>query len=124
MHWGICMRGQKHRKAEIKRLVLAKTDGVCARCGRVISFEKATIEHFIPKYRGGSDDERNLLPLCKNCNKQKGSRIVTVEDYYPFLKAQFCAEANEYKLEWKSEKNIKVAPKSYDVLAVLEVDSI
>lgn len=25
-------RGQKQRKAEIKRIVLGKTDGVCARC--------------------------------------------------------------------------------------------
>lgn len=100
------MRGLKQRKAESKRLALAKTDGVCARCGRVLSFEKATIEHYIPKYRGGSDDERNLLPLCKNCNKQKGSRIVTVEDYYPFLKTEFYSEANDYKVEWESEKNV------------------
>ena len=98
------MRGLKQRKAEIKRLVLAKTDGVCARCGRVLSFEKATIEHYIPKYRGGSDDERNLLPLCKNCNKQKGSRIVDVKTYYPFLRAEFCESANEYKLEWENKE--------------------
>lgn len=98
------MRRQKQRKAEIKRLVLAKTDGVCARCGRVIPLNKATIEHFIPKYWGGSDDERNLLPLCKNCNKQKGSRIVTVENYYPFLKGEFCVSANEYRLDWEKQE--------------------
>ncbi len=100
------MRGLKQRKAEIKRLVLAKTDGVCARCGKFIGLEKVTIEHFVPRYMGGEDDERNLLPLCKNCNKQKGSRIVTVEDYYPFLKAEFYSEANDYKLEWENEKNV------------------
>ncbi|WP_029231773.1 HNH endonuclease [Butyrivibrio sp. VCB2006] len=95
------MRGQKQRKAETKRIVLGKTDGVCARCGKELSFEKATIEHFVPKYRGGADDERNLLPLCKNCNKQKGSRIVTVEEYYPYLKKAFILNANEYKAEWE-----------------------
>ncbi|WP_092325025.1 HNH endonuclease [Butyrivibrio sp. YAB3001] len=95
------MRGKKQRKADIKRIVLGKTDGVCARCGKHISFEKATIEHFVPKYRGGADDERNLLPLCKNCNKQKGSRIVAVEEYYPYLKRVFTLTANEYKKEWE-----------------------
>ncbi|MCR5671798.1 MAG: HNH endonuclease [Butyrivibrio sp.] len=97
------MRGQKQRKAEMKRIVLGKTDGVCARCGRAIAIEKVTIEHYVPKYRGGADDERNLLPLCKNCNKQKGSRIVAVKEYYPYLKSAFCADADEYKNEWESK---------------------
>ncbi|MCR4757688.1 MAG: HNH endonuclease [Butyrivibrio sp.] len=98
------MRGLKQRKAEIKRLVLAKTDGVCARCGKFIGLKKVTIEHFVPRYMGGDDDERNLLPLCKNCNKQKGSRIVDVKTYYPFLGAEFCESANEYKIEWENKE--------------------
>lgn len=102
------MRGQKQRKAEIKRIVLNKTDGVCARCGRMIPLEKVTIEHYVPKYRGGGDDERNLLPLCKICNKQKGSRIVTAEEYYPYLKSSFCVNANEYKSEWEKEMQLSV----------------
>ena len=99
------MRGLKQRKANIKRIVLGKTDGVCARCGRGITLEKATIEHYVPKYRGGADDERNLLPLCKNCNKQKGSRIVAAKEYYPYLKGMFCANADEYRAEWEREKD-------------------
>ena len=100
------MRGQKQRKAEIKRIVLGKTDGVCARCGKVIPLEKVTIEHFVPKYRGGADDERNLFPLCKSCNKQKGSRMVDAEEYYPYLKSRFCLAANDYKSEWeKASRN-------------------
>ncbi|MCR5769711.1 MAG: HNH endonuclease, partial [Butyrivibrio sp.] len=96
------MRGQKQRKAEIKRIVLRKTDGVCARCGRQIPINKVTIEHYIPKYRGGMDDERNLLPLCRICNKQKGSRLVSVEEYYPYLKSEYCRIANEYEAEWQN----------------------
>lgn len=95
------MKGQKQRKAEVKRIIFGKTDGVCARCGRTITIEKTTIEHYVPKYRGGADDERNLLPLCKNCNKQKGSRIVAAEEYYPYLKSVYCVNANEYKTEWE-----------------------
>ena len=93
------MRGQKQKKIDIKRILLGKTDGVCARCGRTLSLEKTTIEHYVPKYRGGADDERNLLPLCKKCNKQKGSRLVAAEEYYPFLKSEYCFEADKYKNE-------------------------
>ena len=99
------MRGHKKKKTEIKRILLGKTDGVCAHCGRPISLEKTTIEHYIPKYRGGTDDERNLLPLCKNCNKHKGSRIVTAKEYYPFLKRDYCLEADKYTSDWEKSSN-------------------
>ena len=96
------MRGIKQKKSSIKEVILAKTDGRCARCGRNIALDKVTIEHFVPKYRGGEDDERNLLPLCKNCNKQKGSRLVDVEEYYPYLKSQYSLSAKEYSKEHAS----------------------
>jgi 5-methylcytosine-specific restriction endonuclease McrA len=93
------MRGLKQKKIDIKRILLGKTDGVCARCGRTLSLEKTTIEHYVPKYRGGADDERNLLPLCKKCNKQKGSRLVDAGEYYLFLKSKYCLEADKYRVE-------------------------
>ena len=94
------MRSRKQWKAGTKSLILEKTGGLCARCGKPIPVTKVTIDHFVPKYHGGGNDERNLLPLCKNCNKQKGSRVVTTEEYYPFLKSNYRLEADQYKMEW------------------------
>lgn len=74
------MRGLKHKKLTIKRMILEKTGGVCAKCGRRLTLEKTTIDHFMPKYRGGTDEISNLIPMCKHCNKQKGSRIVEAEE--------------------------------------------
>ena len=95
------MRGAKIQKAQVKSRILEKTGGVCAVCGRTLAYEKVTIEHYIPKYHGGTDDERNLLPLCKNCNKSKGSRVVSAKEHYPYLKVEFCTEADEYRSEWE-----------------------
>ena len=95
------MRGVKIHKSQVKNRIIEKTDGVCAVCGRQLEYEKVTIEHFIPKYHGGTDDERNLFPLCKNCNKRKGSRIVQAEEYYPYLKGIYRNEACEYRTEWE-----------------------
>lgn len=74
------LRGQKQKKLAIKQIILDKTGGICAKCGRPLPIEKTTIDHLIPKYRGGTDEISNLIPMCKRCNKQKGSRIVDVEE--------------------------------------------
>ena len=97
------MRAVKLRKSKIKDRILEKTGGVCAVCGKNLEYEKVTIEHFIPKYHGGTDDERNLLPLCKNCNKRKGSRLVTAEEYYPYLAKSFRVEASNYRSDWEQQ---------------------
>ena len=96
------MRGIKVQKSHVKSSIIEKTGGVCAVCGRPLVHSKVTIEHYIPKYHGGTDDERNLLPLCKNCNKRKGSRMVRAEEFYPFLKAIYYTEVKEYRAEWEN----------------------
>ncbi len=95
------MRGVKVQKAQVKNRILEKTGGLCASCGRVLEDGKVTIDHYIPKFHGGTDDERNLLPLCKGCNKRKGSRLVRVEEQYPYLRAVYYGEADEYRAEWE-----------------------
>ena len=96
------MRGVKVQKAQVKSRILEKTGGVCAVCGRSLEFSKVTIEHYIPKYHGGTDDERNLLPLCRNCNKSKGSRLVQAKEHYPYLKSDYVMETEQYEREYQS----------------------
>ena len=96
------MRGIKIQKSHTKNSILEKTGGVCAVCGRPLVHSKVTIDHYIPKYHGGTDDERNLLPLCKNCNKRKGSSMVPAEEFYPFLKSIYFHEINEYRSDWEN----------------------
>lgn len=46
----------------------------CQICGIV---GKMTIDHIVPLKHGGTNDIRNLQPLCLRCNKRKGTRILT-----------------------------------------------
>lgn len=57
--------------------VLLKTDYKCAHCGCDLHLgDNASIDHFVPLKKGGTNDFVNLIPLCKKCNEEKGSKII------------------------------------------------
>ena len=54
------------------RLRLIKSLGArCACCGETVWWN-LTIDHIVPKSRGGKDVRSNLQVLCWGCNKSKG----------------------------------------------------
>ena len=81
-----------------KDLAANKSNNKCCHCGKRISFnrlphtEKATIEHFIPLDKGGTNDVINLVALCESCNKEKGNFIYWPEDYLKFINPQYLKE--------------------------------
>lgn len=44
------------------------------RCLERESWRDLTIDHVIPRSRGGTDDLGNLQTLCRTCNSRKGTR--------------------------------------------------
>lgn len=59
---------------ELRRRVLNR-DQVCQYCGG----EPETIDHVVPKIRGGEHTESNLVASCLSCNDIKGT--LSVEDF-------------------------------------------
>lgn len=45
----------------------------CYLCGVALTFETATIDHVIPKARGGTNAMRNLRLACFACNNRKNN---------------------------------------------------
>lgn len=56
---------------KIRAQVHAKYDGRCAYCGVEISQKGMQVDHFKPRYHGGTDDLENLYPACHGCNNYK-----------------------------------------------------
>lgn len=45
----------------------------CHYCGEPAE----TIDHVIPKSRGGTDEPGNLVPACRRCNASKGTKLLS-----------------------------------------------
>ena len=81
---GQCFDNYGKRRKELQQLIdVAKRDGprCCWRCHRpeIKCSEDLTVEHIIPRSRGGSDDLRNLWISCKTHNSRRGD--MSVEDF-------------------------------------------
>lgn len=56
--------------------VLERCGFACAYCGRRAPDVELTVDHIIPKSRGGTDDDANLTAACRECNVGKGNRVM------------------------------------------------
>jgi len=67
------VRIPNHRRIPVSRRGVLRRDGHrCAYCKRSAS----TIDHVIPKSKGGGDSWENLVACCLKCNNKKGDRTL------------------------------------------------
>lgn len=57
-----------------KHTLFGKQEGVCRGCKNLFPFRNFTIDHVVPRSKGGSDHVDNLQLLCGACNSMKGDR--------------------------------------------------
>lgn len=54
----------------------ARENGRCAYCGKQISLREATMDHILPRSKGGDDSWTNVALACRGCNLKKGGRTL------------------------------------------------
>jgi 5-methylcytosine-specific restriction endonuclease McrA len=58
-----------------RREVFARDRHTCQYCGTVS--RDLTIDHVVPKHRGGRHEWENLVAACRTCNHRKGSKTLS-----------------------------------------------
>jgi 5-methylcytosine-specific restriction endonuclease McrA len=62
-----------HRRRITRKAVLARDGWTCQYCGR--SRPSLTVDHVIPRSRGGASVWENIVAACAPCNRRKGNRL-------------------------------------------------
>ncbi len=91
-----------------KQIVWEKTRGICAHCGRVTPAELRTIDHFVPQADDGGLDKRNLMPLCRKCNHDRGDMPVDPWEFYKYAPAWAKKACENYMRDW-SDLHVNMA---------------
>jgi len=56
--------------------VYCRDNYICQYCKQMFGHKELTIDHVIPKSKGGKTEWTNVVSACKKCNNQKGNTIV------------------------------------------------
>ncbi len=67
------VRRARKRVALTKKNVLLRDDYVCAYCTKRAGHDM-TVDHVVPRSRGGASAWENLVACCSDCNARKGNR--------------------------------------------------
>ena len=61
-----------HRRKITRRAVFARDDWTCQYCG---SRANLTVDHVIPRSKGGGSSWDNIVASCAPCNRRKGDAL-------------------------------------------------
>jgi 5-methylcytosine-specific restriction endonuclease McrA len=62
------------RKSLSRKNILLRDHNTCQYCGRIFPPQELTLDHIVPRSRGGDSTWDNLVTSCRFCNNRKGDR--------------------------------------------------
>ena len=62
------------RRSLSRKNILLRDHSTCQYCGNQLPPAELTLDHVLPRSRGGDSTWDNLVACCKRCNYRKGSR--------------------------------------------------
>ena len=68
-----------------RRNIFERDKNTCQYCGRRMPRSEVTVDHVVPRSRGGIDSWNNLVLACVDCNVRKGNRT-PVEARMPLIR--------------------------------------
>jgi 5-methylcytosine-specific restriction endonuclease McrA len=68
----------KLARKKFRQHIFESWEWKCAYCDKQLSQNSATIDHILPKHKGGQNVRNNMLCSCSECNRLKGSEVLDV----------------------------------------------
>jgi 5-methylcytosine-specific restriction endonuclease McrA len=59
-----------------RKSLFLRDKGLCQYCDKKLVLKSCTIDHVVPKSRGGGHDWNNVVLCCTKCNQRKGSSLL------------------------------------------------
>ena len=84
----------------------------CAYCEKGLDTDSATIDHIIPKFKGGHNVKSNMLCSCSSCNRSKGS--VLLEEWYNPSNFHYTEERLGKIKHWMEDNSVSIKVLSPD----------
>ncbi|HEX2962574.1 MAG TPA: HNH endonuclease [Ignavibacteriales bacterium] len=110
--WPSVIRLNRYVQMPYKKVILSRRNILkrdmykCAYCGR--SDLPLTVDHIIPRARGGEDNWENLITACIVCNNRKGNRtpeeanlVLRMKPYKPNHIMFMTASVSKMEESWK-----------------------
>ena len=63
-------------RALSRKNILLRDRNSCQYCGVVLTAAELTLDHVVPRSRGGASTWENLVACCHDCNRRKGSNLL------------------------------------------------
>jgi 5-methylcytosine-specific restriction endonuclease McrA len=63
-----------------RKNIMLRDRNTCQYCGETFSPADLTLDHVIPRSRGGESTWENLVACCRACNRRKGNRLLSEID--------------------------------------------
>ena len=70
----------RNARRKFRQSIFESWEWKCAYCDKDLDVKSATIDHIVPKFKGGHNVKSNMICSCSKCNRSKGS--VLLEDWY------------------------------------------
>ncbi len=64
-------------RALSRKNILLRDRNTCQYCSVVLPSSELTLDHVIPRSRGGNSTWENLVACCHSCNRRKGNRLLS-----------------------------------------------
>ena len=89
-----------------RKNILKRDNHICQYCGAHST--RLTIDHIIPRQKGGTDTWENLVTACVQCNTQKGHKLVSEAKMElkssprkPLVIVHFQKNVKQYQKMWR-----------------------